>query len=40
MLQKNRLFFFTMQILLVKSNWWSIINAAFGLVEVLLGYML
>ena len=25
---------------LVKSNWWSIINAAFWLVELLLGYML
>ena len=27
-------------ILLVKSNKWSIINAAFWLVELLLGYML
>ena len=26
--------------LLVKSNQWSIINAAFWLVELLLGYML
>ena len=26
-------------IYLVKSNWWSIINAAFWLVELLVGYM-
>ena len=26
--------------ILVKSNWWSIINAAFWMVELLLGYML
>ena len=25
---------------LVKANWWSIVNAAFCLVELLLGYML
>ena len=30
----------TSYLLLVKSNWWSIINAAFWLVELLLGYML
>ena len=27
------------QLLLLKSNYWSIINAAFWLVELLLGYM-
>ena len=34
---KNELVYFTLYKVLVKSNWWSIINAAFWLFELLLG---